>query len=101
MTDFRTWISGVREEDLRGAPSFTDVQKRVSDLITGRILVGHAIGNDLQVCHHHPHVQSVKWELIGKGPASQPSRNDDPRYAEEQDVSGESQDETSGPQAAR
>lgn len=47
VTDYRTWVSGVRPEDLRGAPSFGNVQQQVADLIKGRVLVGHAIQNDL------------------------------------------------------
>ncbi|KAE8211120.1 hypothetical protein CF327_g5077 [Tilletia walkeri] len=47
VTDYRTWVSGVRPRDLANAPSFSDVQKRVAELIKGRILVGHAIQNDL------------------------------------------------------
>lgn len=53
VTDYRTWVSGVTEHDLRaGGPaiSFEDVQKRVAELLKGRILVGHAVHNDLQVC---------------------------------------------------
>ncbi|KAL8284103.1 hypothetical protein RQP46_004852 [Phenoliferia psychrophenolica] len=49
VTDYRTWVSGVREEDLRNAPSFTDVQKDVAKLIKDRILIGHAISNDTEV----------------------------------------------------
>lgn len=49
VTDWRTWVSGVREEDMRGAPSFEDVQKQVAKLIEGRILIGHAVENDLKV----------------------------------------------------
>lgn len=50
VTDYRTWVSGVRAEDLKGAPTFEEVVKMVADLSQGRILVGHAIYNDLQVC---------------------------------------------------
>ena len=49
VTDWRTWVSGVRESDLLGAPSFQHVQKRVAELIEGKVLVGHAIENDLKV----------------------------------------------------
>ncbi|PIA14595.1 ribonuclease H-like protein [Coemansia reversa NRRL 1564] len=50
VTDYRTWISGIRKSDLdnHGRP-FLDVQKQVAELIKGRILVGHAIYNDLKV----------------------------------------------------
>lgn len=48
VTDYRTWVSGVRAKDLRHAPSFETVQKEVADLFRGRIVVGHAIENDLK-----------------------------------------------------
>jgi RNA exonuclease 4 len=54
VTDWRTWVSGVREVDLVGAPEFGVVQKRVSELVKGRILVGHAIENDLHVSLDSP-----------------------------------------------
>ncbi|GFZ43219.1 RNA exonuclease 4 [Saitozyma sp. JCM 24511] len=49
VTDWRTWVSGVRESDLVGAPVFEDVQKQVAELVEGRVVVGHAIENDLKV----------------------------------------------------
>lgn len=49
VTDWRTWVSGVRESDLVGAPMFDEVQKKVAELVDGRIIVGHAIQNDLKV----------------------------------------------------
>ena len=52
VTDYRTWVSGVTEHDLRsGGPAlpFEDVQQQVADLLKDRILVGHAVQNDLQV----------------------------------------------------
>jgi RNA exonuclease 4 len=49
VTDWRTWVSGVRESDLVGAPEFGEVQKMVSELVKGKVLVGHAIENDLHV----------------------------------------------------
>lgn len=48
VTDYRTWVSGVRAEDLRDAPNFEAVQEKVAKLIKGRMLVGHAIHNDLR-----------------------------------------------------
>lgn len=48
VTDYRTWVSGVRASDLSGAPSFREVQDEVATLIKGRVLVGHAIQNDLK-----------------------------------------------------
>ncbi|KAF5460946.1 hypothetical protein F2P56_020777 [Juglans regia] len=49
VVDFRTEISGIRPRDLRKAKDFWVVQKRVADIIKGRILVGHALHNDLKV----------------------------------------------------
>lgn len=51
VTDFRTKYSGVRSKDLRHgeAISFEECQKDVADLIRGKVLVGHALKNDLTV----------------------------------------------------
>ena len=49
VTDYRTAVSGVRPEDLVGAPEFKDVQAEVAELIKDRVLVGHAIHHDLKV----------------------------------------------------
>ena len=54
VTDYRTNVSGVRPEDLKksnNAVSFSVVQKEVADIIKGRVLVGHAVHNDLQVLY--------------------------------------------------
>lgn len=50
VTDYRTWISGVKQSDLLGAPQFEEAHKQVADLLQDKILVGHAIDNDLKVC---------------------------------------------------
>lgn len=55
VADYRTFVSGVRPEDLENAPSYQTVQKEVADILKGRILVGHALHNDLQVLYlSHP-----------------------------------------------
>ncbi|OUZ99995.1 Exonuclease [Macleaya cordata] len=48
VVDFRTEISGIRPRDMRKAKDFQSVQKKVAELINGRILVGHALRNDLK-----------------------------------------------------
>ncbi|GMN62216.1 hypothetical protein TIFTF001_031301 [Ficus carica] len=48
VVDFRTQISGIRPRDLRKAKDFSMVQKKVAEFIKGRILVGHALRNDLK-----------------------------------------------------
>lgn len=49
VKDYRTSVSGVRKEDLLNGEDFSTVQKEVSELIKGRILVGHSLKNDLSV----------------------------------------------------
>ncbi|PRW59412.1 RNA exonuclease 4 [Chlorella sorokiniana] len=48
VTDFRTRVSGIRPSNLRDAAPFDEVQRQVADLLKGRIVVGHAIVNDLE-----------------------------------------------------
>ncbi|OLY78319.1 RNA exonuclease 4 [Smittium mucronatum] len=47
VVDYRTWVSGIRPSDLANADPFIDVRKKVLDLVKDRILIGHAIKNDL------------------------------------------------------
>jgi len=47
VTDWRTWVSGVSPKDMEHAITFEEAQKMVADLMDGRILVGHAVKNDL------------------------------------------------------
>ncbi|XP_065665947.1 RNA exonuclease 4 isoform X2 [Hydra vulgaris] len=49
VVDYRTEFSGVRPENLKNAPDYETVQKEVADIIKGRVLVGHALQNDLKV----------------------------------------------------
>ncbi|KAF1985039.1 hypothetical protein K402DRAFT_413487 [Aulographum hederae CBS 113979] len=51
VLDYRTHVSGVTAALLRPgyARPFSDVQKDVADLLKGKILVGHAIRNDIDV----------------------------------------------------
>ena len=51
VTDYRTWVSGVRPHDLKNAPSLEKVQSDVKAIISGRVVVGHALQND--------------WEALG------------------------------------
>jgi RNA exonuclease 4 len=55
VTDFRTQFSGIRKHHLVGAPSKETVLMKVRKLVSGRILLGHAIHNDLEVLElSHP-----------------------------------------------
>lgn len=49
VTDFRTKFSGVRARDLRNAPPFSQVKEKLTAILKGRVLVGHALTNDLGV----------------------------------------------------
>jgi len=48
VVDYRTRWSGIRASDMVDAHPFEDVQKAVSDLLEGRILIGHAVHHDLK-----------------------------------------------------
>ncbi|XP_068771226.1 RNA exonuclease 4 isoform X2 [Struthio camelus] len=49
VTDYRTAVSGIRPENIKTGEDFKIVQKEVADILNGRILVGHALHNDLKV----------------------------------------------------
>jgi len=49
VTDYRTRVSGIRPADVANGEDFQVVQKEVSDIFNGRILIGHSIKNDLKV----------------------------------------------------
>uniref|UniRef100_A0A6J0TPU8 RNA exonuclease 4 n=1 Tax=Pogona vitticeps TaxID=103695 RepID=A0A6J0TPU8_9SAUR len=49
VSDYRTRVSGIRPENLRKGEDFKVVQKEVADILKGRILVGHALHNDLKI----------------------------------------------------
>jgi DNA polymerase III epsilon subunit-like protein len=51
VTDYRTFVSGVRAEDLvsPNAMDFGECRRYVQKLIANKVLIGHALQNDLQV----------------------------------------------------
>lgn len=51
VTDYRTFVSGIRPHHLKSdvARPYEEVQKQVFDLLDGKVLVGHALKNDLAV----------------------------------------------------
>lgn len=49
VTDYRTAVSGIRPENLKQGEEFEVVKKEVAEILKGRILVGHALHNDLKV----------------------------------------------------
>ncbi|OQR90362.1 RNA exonuclease 4 [Thraustotheca clavata] len=48
VTDFRTHVSGIRSKHLRDAIPFTQCQQEVAEIFEDKILVGHALRNDMQ-----------------------------------------------------
>ncbi|KAI5291635.1 3'-5' exonuclease [Ascosphaera aggregata] len=49
VTDWRTHVSGITPKHMLTARPFAEVQRDVSKLLEGKILVGHAVNNDLNV----------------------------------------------------
>lgn len=47
VTDWRTHVSGVAPKHMAEARTLEQVQKDVAVILDGRVLVGHAVGNDL------------------------------------------------------
>jgi RNA exonuclease 4 len=47
VTDWRTHVSGILPRHMAEARTLEQVQKEVAEIIDGRILVGHALRNDL------------------------------------------------------
>ncbi|TQB71683.1 3'-5' exonuclease [Monascus purpureus] len=47
VTDWRTHVSGITPKHMVDARSFEQAQKDVAEILDGRILVGHAVRNDL------------------------------------------------------
>ncbi|KAI9456484.1 ribonuclease H-like domain-containing protein [Boletus coccyginus] len=69
VVDYRTQWSGVRNTDLAGsAKPFKEVQQTVADLIKDRILVGHALYNDLKallLSHPSPQIRDTQSQELG------------------------------------
>ncbi|KAF8529857.1 ribonuclease H-like domain-containing protein [Gautieria morchelliformis] len=65
VTDWRTAVSGVRESDMLSAKSFSEVQKLVAELLKDRILVGHAVHNDMKaLLLSHPHNMTRDTQVL-------------------------------------
>ncbi|OJT14747.1 RNA exonuclease 4 [Trametes pubescens] len=65
VVDYRTQFSGIRPADMVNAKSFEEVQKTVADLLKDRILVGHAVHNDLKaLLLSHPRPQTRDTQLL-------------------------------------
>jgi len=64
VVDYRTEFSGVRASDMVNARPFVEVQKQVAELLKDRILVGHAVHNDLKaLLLSHPRQQTRDTQI--------------------------------------
>jgi len=56
VTNYRTYISGITEQDLKHATmSIEQCREQVLSILDGKILIGHALKNDLKVLQiQHP-----------------------------------------------
>ncbi|KAF4577517.1 3'-5' exonuclease [Pleurotus pulmonarius] len=60
VVDYRTKYSGVRQRDLVNAKSFGEIQSQVTGLLKDRVLLGHAVYNDLKALSlEHPQTQTL------------------------------------------
>ncbi|EKM53481.1 uncharacterized protein PHACADRAFT_259897 [Phanerochaete carnosa HHB-10118-sp] len=65
VVDYRTKWSGIRPEDMTRAKPFREVQNRVAALIEGKVLVGHAVHNDLKaLLLSHPHYLTRDTQVL-------------------------------------
>lgn len=75
VTDYRTRWSGIRKEHIQGGLPFICVQNHIRKLIEDKIIIGHALDNDLRALElDHPSDQirdtsecSYLKELLGVG----------------------------------
>ncbi|KAI8084661.1 ribonuclease H-like domain-containing protein [Halteromyces radiatus] len=49
VTDYRTAVSGITPELLKNGCTFKEAQQQVADIIKDRVLIGHAVYNDMKV----------------------------------------------------
>lgn len=60
VVDYRTAVSGIRPQDIANGEEFAVVQRDVKALLENRILVGHAVYNDLRVLSLQHPVRSIR-----------------------------------------
>mmetsp|Transcript_6626 Transcript_6626/g.18478 ORF Transcript_6626/g.18478 Transcript_6626/m.18478 type:complete len:256 (-) Transcript_6626:128-895(-) len=81
VADYRTFVSGIRPSDLKVALPLEEVQEKVHSIVKGRMLVGHAIHNDLaalQMSHPRKLIRdTAKYPPLMREP--RPGRKPKPR----------------------
>ncbi|KAM9816963.1 RNA exonuclease 4 [Neosynchiropus ocellatus] len=63
VTDYRTAVSGIRPQDIKDGEDMKTVQQEVAEILKGRIVVGHAIHNDLKILlldHPKKHIRDTQ-----------------------------------------
>ncbi|KZT22443.1 ribonuclease H-like protein [Neolentinus lepideus HHB14362 ss-1] len=68
VVDYRTQYSGIRPSDMTNAKPFNEVQEKVAGLLKDRVLIGHAVFNDLKallLSHPWPQTRDTQ-HLAGK-----------------------------------
>lgn len=58
--DYRTPFSGVRPEDLDGAPSFSSIQGRVRRILSNKIVVGHSLDFDFNALQFNHAIENKR-----------------------------------------
>jgi len=64
VTDWRTHVSGVSPKNMATARSFEEVQADVAQILKDRVLVGHAVKNDLEAIMIGKLTLGVKLPLL-------------------------------------
>lgn len=60
VTDYRTYVSGIRPGDLDGGEPFAKVRQEVSKILAGKLLLGHSLQSDLDALQiEHPRYASL------------------------------------------
>lgn len=55
ITDFRTRWSGIKKQHMKNATPFKAAQKEILKILSGKIVIGHAIHNDFKALNYfHP-----------------------------------------------
>ncbi|KAM6973358.1 interferon-stimulated gene 20 kDa protein [Aplochiton taeniatus] len=64
VTDYRTRWSGIQKHHLKNAVPFAEAQKEITGILEGKVLVGHALHNDLKVLGF-PHPRHMVRDTMG------------------------------------
>ncbi|OWT38207.1 hypothetical protein C362_04074 [Cryptococcus neoformans Bt1] len=60
VVNYVTRKSGIRPQDLVGAPTYEQIQPRIIELIKDKIIIGHTLFNDLAVIGHRHQYEMMR-----------------------------------------